>query len=52
VDGVLHGLQLTPVAQEYGTEVRLKLAVPTEQVDQLRRALTDRTAGRVQIDEP
>ena len=51
VEGLLRARQLTPHSQDFGMEVRLKLSVPTEELDALRQALVDGTAGRVMIIE-
>lgn len=45
VQGVLSAYDLAPTASEYGAEIRLELAVPEEQVDEVRRALVDATHG-------
>lgn len=45
VQGVLSAYGLEPTAADYGAEVRLELAVPEEQVDEVRRALVDGTHG-------
>lgn len=50
VEGVLRELGLEPVAADYEAEVSLSLAVPTEQVEALERALSDATAGRLSLD--
>jgi uncharacterized YigZ family protein len=51
VDGVLRGVALQPTHQDFGAQVSQVVAVPIEEVVLLLRELTDRTAGRVQIDE-
>lgn len=52
VQGVLSAHQLTPTEARYGAEVELRLAVPVEEVDALKQALRDATAGRARFARP
>ncbi len=49
VRGVLRSFDLEPGRSEYGAEVRLEVAVPVEDAETVRRALTDATGGRIVI---
>jgi len=49
VHGVLRRFELEPSAERFDTQVSLTLDVPTEDVDALRQAINDRTAGRADI---
>lgn len=50
VEGVLRDRGLVPEAAEYAEEVTLSLAVPPEEVEELKRALSDATAGRLRLE--
>jgi putative IMPACT (imprinted ancient) family translation regulator len=49
VQGVLRRFELQPSAERFDTQVSLTLDVPTEDVDALRQAINDKTAGRADI---
>lgn len=49
VQAVLAAHQLTPVGTDYGATVRLTLAVPDADVDAVRAALVNGTAGRARL---
>ncbi len=50
VQGVLSAFGLEPLDSDYGAEVRMEIAVPVEDVDRLKTALSDATRGRIGID--
>ncbi len=50
--GVLAAAEMTPVESDYGTDVRIVLEVPEEQLEALKFELRERTAARAQLDEP
>ncbi len=49
VQSVLTAFGVAPSDSEYGSEVRLEVAVPIEETEPLRRALSDATRGRITI---
>ena len=49
VDGVLRAMELVPTAADYGEQVVLSVAVPTEDETTLAEQLRDGTAGRVGV---
>ncbi len=49
IQGVLHAFSLVPESADYGSEVTMKLAVPTEDHGRLTRALIDATAGQARV---
>ncbi len=50
VKGVLAAFGLEPTSAAYGAEVRMEVAVPVEETDRLRTALSDATRGRIGIE--
>lgn len=51
VQGLLAASGVATVSADYGESVRLILDVPLRQLEELKRQLTDRTAGRCAIEE-
>ncbi len=52
VQAVLAAEGLSPSSREYGDAVRLELSVPRPDLERLRRALIDRSGGRVILASP
>ena len=50
IQGVLSAHALEPVASDYGSEVRLVLAVPIDRTDDVRRQLIDVTTGSIRFE--
>jgi uncharacterized YigZ family protein len=51
VRGVLASFGLAAERPDYGAAVRVEVAVPVEEVEDVRRALRDATGGRIEIEE-
>ena len=47
VQGVLTAFKVVPLDSDYGADVRMDVAVPVEEAEQLRVALRDATSGRL-----
>ncbi|MFT5689525.1 MAG: putative YigZ family protein [Planctomycetota bacterium] len=52
VQGVLAAAEMTPTESEYGTDVRIVLEVPEEQLEAFKIELRERTAARALLEEP
>ena len=48
IQGVLRAMNLTASSEDYGPKIRLCVPVPIEQIDEFKRAVQDRSAGRIQ----
>jgi uncharacterized YigZ family protein len=51
VDGVLRSFSIEHKNSTYGSAVSVQIDVPTEEVEALKRTLTDATSGRVRLKE-
>lgn len=49
VEGVLRSFNLRATEAEYGSDVRLRVAVPVEEMEALRSMLVEATGGRVRL---
>lgn len=49
VEGVLRSFDLRATEAEYGTDVRLSVAVPVEEMEAVRSMLVEATGGRVRL---
>jgi uncharacterized YigZ family protein len=52
VMGVLSSFRLAPAGASYDHSTTLRLAVPDDEIEDLRRSLVDATTGRIEFPEP